>query len=427
MKNFGFGLLHALVSFTAISVVTSVVGLSMFYAFLLAGVGTLVFHLVTKNKLPSVMGVSGLYIGSILFVAQTYGLPFVFGGVITAGIVYLLFALIMFKWQDKIMGLFPDWLLSTVILLIALSLMPIGVGLLKGGVLIGVTALVVAGMVDLFGHKKIKVFAMPLGLLVATIVGYFTIGVDLSFAVQPITWEWVAPKFNIQAMLTIGLVALAVVFEMMGDIKNTGSIIGKNVFKEVGLGRISLANGLATLIGGLGNSNAYTTYSENNAFLIQTKHHNPNTQLWTALFFIIIAFVTPIHSLIASIPIQAFGGLLIYLFSLIFINAIKNIQNSGIDLNKDEHVFVVMTVMLAISFVPMLVAGVSISSVAVATVVGMILSSVYRFIHKKKDKKNMAELSALEKLQAEGQKQAKDIKESKLRTSKYGSLTDKKL
>ena len=78
--------------------------------------------------------------------------------------------------------------------------------------------------------------------------------------------EYVAPMFNLESMLTIGLLAIPVLFEMMGDTENTGDVIGKDIFKEVGLGRISLGNGLASILGGLGGSNAYTTYSENTAF-----------------------------------------------------------------------------------------------------------------------------------------------------------------
>jgi uracil permease len=377
MKNLGFGLLHALVSFTAISVVTSVLGLSLVYAFLFAGIGTLVFHLVTKNKLPSVLGVSGLYVGSILFVSQTYGLPFVFGGVIVAGFVYLLFGLIMLKWQEKIMNLFPDWLLSIVILLIAFSLIPIGVGLASTSLLIAVVAIATTAIVDISGIKTLRPFSMPLGILVATFVAFLTGDISLSLAFTPIEFTWVAPQFNWQSALTIGGIAIAVLFEMMGDIKNTGSIIGKNVFKEVGVGRISIGNGLATLIGGLGNSNCYTTYSENNAFLIQTKHYNPKAQIWTALAFIVIAFITPIHSLIGSIPVEAFGGVLVYLFSLIGVNAIRNIVNSGVDLNKNDKVFVIMSTMLAISVLSFVISGVAISSVAIASIVGIVMHLVF--------------------------------------------------
>jgi uracil permease len=377
MKNFAYGALHALVSFTAMAVVTSVLGLSMVYAFLFAGIGTLVFHLVTKNRLPSVLGVSGLYIGSILFVSQTFGLPFVFGGIITAGLVYIIFGLIMLKWQDKIMNLFPDWLLSIVILLIALSLIPIGVGLAGTNLLIAVVAIATTALVDISGIQKLRPFSMPLGILIATLVAFFTTGIDISFAFTPIEFSWVAPQFNWQAMLTIGGVALAVLFEMMGDIKNTGSIIGKNVFKEVGVGRISIGNGLATLIGGFGNSNCYTTYSENNAFLIQTRYYNPKAQIWTALIFILLAFLTPVHSLILSIPTEAFGGVLVYLFSLIGINAIRNILNSGIDLNKDDKVFVIMSTMLAVSVLSFMIAGVAVSSVAISAIVGIVLHLIF--------------------------------------------------
>lgn len=376
-KDLWIGLIHSFVSFTSIAVVASILGINLVLAFLFAGIGTLVFHLVTKNKIPSVLGLSGLFIGGLLFVGQTYGMPYVFGGIIIAGLVYVVFGLIMLKFQDSVMKLFPDWLLSMVILLIAFSLIPIGLGLTVTNMTIALVAITTTALVDIFGHRNLKPFSMPLGIIVATVVASLTGNIALSFAFTPIDVNWVMPKFGLEAMLTMGGIALVVLFEMIGDVKNTGSIIGKDLFKEVGVGRISIGNGLATILGGLGNASCYTTYAENNAFLMQTKHYSPKTQIFTSLFFILFAFITPIHNLIASLPIEAFGGILVYLFSMVAINAIRNILNSGIDLNKDERVFGIMTVMLAVSMFTFTVFGISISSVAISAIVGVILNSVF--------------------------------------------------
>lgn len=382
-KDLWIGLIHSFVSFTSIAVVASILGVNLVLAFLFAGVGTIVFHLVTKNQIPSVLGLSGLFIGGLLYVGQTYGMPYVFGGIIIAGLVYIVFGLIMLKFQDQVMKLFPDWLLSMVILLIAFSLIPIGLNLATSNLLVALVAIATTALVDIFGHRNMKPFAMPLGIVVATIVASLTGSVSLSVAFTPIAIDWVMPKFGMEAMLTLGMIALVVLFEMLGDIKNTSSIVGKDLFKEVGVGRISIGNGLATLFGGFGNASCYTTYAENNAFLMQTKHYSPTTQIFTGIFFMLFAFITPLHSLVASLPVEAFGGVLVYLYSMVAINAIRNIVNSGVDLNKNERVFGIMTVMLAVSMFTFTIMGISISSVAISAIVGIVLNTVF---NRKKDK-----------------------------------------
>lgn len=378
-ENFGgkvilMGLLHLLVSFTAIVVITSIVGFNLPLAFLFAGVGTIVFHIVTKNKLPVALGTSGLYVGSILFVATTYGVAFAHGGIIVAGILYLVFALIMFKWQDKVLKLFPQWLLSVSVLLIGLSLLPIGVGLVQSSMIVGVTALVVTALVDLLGGRKLGIFAMPIGVIAGAIVSFILTGIPVVPTMGGM--EYVAPMFNWQSALAIGLVAIPVMFEMMGDVKNTGDIIGKDVFKEVGVGRISLGNGLASILGGAGGSNAYTTYSENTAFVMLSKYYNPTAQIWTGVFLILLAFLTPVSALIAMIPMEAFGGVVTYLFAMIAVNAVKQIAES-VDLKTEPRVFAIMTIMVAISVLTFAVGGVAISSVAIAVIVGMVLNILF--------------------------------------------------
>lgn len=371
------GLMHMLVAFTSIAVVTSIVGFNMQTAFLFAGIGTLIFHIATKNKLPMVMGVSGLYIGGTLFVVQTYGQSYAHGGIIVAGLVYVVFGLLMFKWQDKILPFFPNWLLSTVVLLIGLNLLPIGVSLVQDSLYVGGAALIATALVDMFGGKRLAMFAMPIGVIAGTIVAFLTTGIDTSVLSEGSKgFEFIKPEFNLEAALSIGMIAIAVIFEMMGDTKNTGNIIGKNVFKEVGLGRISLGNGLATIVGGAGSSNAYTTYSESTAFVMLSRYYNPLAQLWTALLFIVIAFLTPVMNLIKVIPMQAFGGVVTYLFALVAINAIKQIAQSGVDLDKERRPFAIMIVMLAVSSFSFVFVGVSFSSVAIATIIGVLLNSI---------------------------------------------------
>lgn len=367
------GFMHMIVAFTAIVVVTGALGFNLPLAFLFAGISTLVFHLVTKNELPVTLGVSGVYMGAILFVVNTYGVAYAYGGIIVAGLVYVAFSLLMYKWQDKIMSMFPTWLLSTVVALIGLSLLPIGAGLLVGNLLVGLTSLIVTALISLLGNQKLGMFALPIGVLAGTIVAFFTTGLTIP---QVTGFEYIAPQFNWQSALTIGIMALPAMFEMMGDTKNTGNVIGKDIFKEIGLWRISLGNGLASILGGLGGSNAYTTYSENASFVQMSKFYNPSAQIWTAFFLMTLAFFTPLMTLISAIPIEAFGGAVTFLFAMIVTNAIKQIGES-VDLNKDPKAFAIITTMIAVSMLTVSFGGVTVSSVAVATGVGVLSNAIF--------------------------------------------------
>lgn len=382
MKDFKvylMGLSHLLVSFTSIVVVTRVLNFNIPVAFLMAGIGTLVFHYFTHNKLPVVLGVSGLYIGSILYVTQTYGRDYAMGGIMIAGLVYIVFGLIMLKHQDLILALFPQWLLSTAVLLIGLNLLPIGVSMLSSNYLIGITSLFTVMLVDMFGGRKLSLFSMPIGVLTGTLVAYFMGYIDGSVLSTPMNLEIsLAPKFRWESILAIAPLSLAVIMEMMGDIKNTSDIIGMDVAREVGIGRVAIGNGMATFIGGLFGANAYTTYSENTAFVMLSKYFNPNAQIITSILMILVSLVPKLPNYIMLIPSQALGGVVTYLFAMIVVNSIKQLAYSGVDLRQDHKVFSVITIMLAISMLTIKIGVIQISSVAVAVLIGIVLNILLR-------------------------------------------------
>ena len=188
--------------------------------------------------------------------------------------------------------------------------------------------------------------------------------------------EFTSPKFSWQSILAISPIAFAVFFEMLGDSKNVSDVSGVDIFKEVGLGRVAIGNGVATTLGGLFGANAYTTYSENTAFVMLSKYKNPKAQIVTAILMIIVAFVAPVSTAIMLIPPQALGGVVTYLFAMIIINSVKQVFNSKVNLNTNRKAFITMTTMLAISMMPIVIGGVSVSSVAVATLTGSLMNFV---------------------------------------------------
>lgn len=379
IPNFLMGLVFLLVNITSVIVVTQIMQLNLPFAFLMTGINTILFHFITKHKLPSVLGVSGLYISGILAISQKYGVEYAMGGVVMTGVLYIIFSLIMLKFQDKFMRLIPNYLLSTIILLIALGLIPIGANLVNQNLLVGLSAMATMLIIELFvKSNKVRLFSMPLGIFVGTIVQLLTQGLDFTPMQQTLSMQLVIPKFNVESFLTISLIAFAVVFESLGDCKNTGDIAKVDIFKEVGLSRIFLANGVGTILNGFVGVAPATSYSEHNSSIQITEYRDSFAEIFMGLFFMIIAFITPISKFILCVPVSAFGGVLLFLFATVASSAIKQIISSGVNLETNKKAFIIIATMIALFFVTFNFKSIGISSIAVATFIGIILNATVK-------------------------------------------------
>lgn len=375
LKDIYYGFLHMLVAFTSIVVVSTIVGFNLPNSFLFVGIGTLVYHFITKNKVATLLGISGSYIAGMLYVSKTFGQSYVLGGIIISGIIYCIFGLTMFRWQDKVLKYIPKWLLSMAVLEIGLSLIPIGKTMISNNIIVGLIALLITSLVGLFGNKKISMFAVPIGIIISMIYKFIVYGVDLSPLNQKIGLQFIKPEFNLASFTAIGIVSTVVLAELLGDTYNSGLCMNKDIFKEVGLGRIALGNGIASIISGFGSSVSLTSYSENNGFLLLSKYTRPTAQIFTSIFFIILAFATPITKLVLLIPQESLGGVALGLYSLIAINSMKDIV-SNVDLNTNKKVLSILTIMLAIFFLEFAINGVAISSMAISVLIGFILNLI---------------------------------------------------
>ncbi|WP_075810311.1 uracil-xanthine permease family protein [Clostridium perfringens] len=381
-KDIFYGFAHLLVAFTSIVVVASIIGLPLPNVFLFCGIGTLIFKLITKNKIPLVMGISGGYIASMLFVKETYGTEYMLGGVIVAGIIYLIFGLIMMKWQDKVLRYLPKYILNMAIVLIGLSLLPIVKDMIGSNVILALISIMIVLICNRSKNQIVKMVSIPLAIIISTIINIFVNGVDLNVLNQTQTLQFIMPKVNFASIFTIGIVAIAILGELLGDIENTSNCIKRDLFKEVGIGRISIGNGVSSIVSAFGGSAPATSYSENTGFLLMSGYHNPNVQIWTSLFYILLAFATPLISLLQLIPQAAFGGVAIYLYSLITINALKELTKN-IDLEKDTNKTTVVIIMLATFFMNIVIGSVTVSSIAVAMLFGIVLNIIFNKINRK--------------------------------------------
>jgi len=292
-----------------------------------------------------------------------------------SGLIYIVFGLVMMKYQDKLLKYIPTWLLSTVVIMIALMLLPIGSLMISSNILVGLVAMLVASLLNLIGGNKLKMFSIPIAILASFVVALITKSIDFTILNQQMSYEFLTPKFNLESFTLIGLIGLPVIAELLGDVRNTGSCMGKNLFKEVGIGRIAIGNGLGSLISGLFGGLPSTSYSENNGYLLYSKYTNPTAQVFTGIFFIVISLFTPFLKVILLIPGATLGGIALYLYSMILINSMKDVFDT-VSISRDKKKITIITLMIALFFVEFIIGSISISSIAVATIIGIILNAI---------------------------------------------------
>lgn len=374
-KNIGMAFVFMLVNVCSVVVVTQIMGLNIPLALLMCGVNTILFNLITKAKLCSFIGISGLYISGILLISEKYSPSYAMGGVIMSGILYIIFGLIMIKWQDKVLKYFPKYILSFAIILIGLGLIPISTNLISSNLTLGLLTLLIMVILEF----KLKGTSRLFSMAIAVGIVYIGNGLINGFTFTEVQHlEFIMPQFNLESFLTISIVSFAVIFEAIGDVKNLGDIMNIDILKEKGmLGRILIANGIGSILNGSFGSASATTYSENASALLITKYRNKYMQFINGLIFILLAFFTPFTSLILSIDTSIFGGVLLFLYGSVVINAIKQVTESGIKLDSKKP-FIVMSVGLGIFFINFTISGVSISSIAISMFVMVIVNAIIK-------------------------------------------------
>ena len=339
IKDLWYGILHVMVALTAILFVCGTTGINLPLSFLTIGIGTLIFHLFTKNKLAVLMGVSGSFVGGMAVVGAEYGASYVAGGVVIAGIIYLIAGLIIRKYPS-IYEKFPKYILNSAVFLIALNLMPIGASMIVGNELVAAATIAIAFI--LYTNKKLSHLAFPGALLSGAVLACISNG-GLSMSSEAISIAFTKPEFNLASLTLIGVVALAVVFETLGDSKNCANAQGIEL-EGKDFGNVLLGNGAASTVSGMMGGLPLTTYSENIGFIYLTGYKRPMAQIVASIIFIIMAFIPGLSNVLTIIPGYVYGAMLLFLFSLIGANSIRNM-----DLKEDRQV-IVLIAMLATFF-----------------------------------------------------------------------------
>ncbi len=342
---------HLIAMFGATVLVPILTGFNPSVALFTAGIGTLIFHLCTKGKVPVFLGSSFAFIPVILTVKQLYNgdLAYAQGGMVVAGLIYVIISFLIKKiGVERIQKVLSPQVVGPMIMVIGLNLVPTAFGMAKENLVIAGITLGVALLINFKG----KGFMKQLAILSAVIIGYlisFKMGIvntdvvkEASLVALP---KFSFPKFDIGAIAIIAPVVLAVFMEHLGDITTNGQVVGKNFVEDPGLNRTLLGDGLATLVASLIGGPANTTYGENTGVLALTKNYDPSILRLTAIFAIILGLVSKVGALLTSIPTAVMGGISVMLFSMISLIGVKTIKNNKVKLNV-KNIIVMATILI---------------------------------------------------------------------------------
>ncbi len=388
-KKLVLGVQHVFAMFGATVLMPALTGMDPSVALLAAGIGTFIFHGVTGGMVPVFLGSSFAFIGAIKAVAgeDGSGLSAALGGVIAAGFVYVLMSLVVrFGGASLMKRLFPAVVTGPVIMVIGLSLAPIGVSMASSDWLLSLVSILTIIAVSCFLKGFFKLVPILIGILAGYLVAAGLGRVDYT-AMQSSGGLFIGadnftlPIFQLNAVLAIMPIAIVSVMEHIGDITTNGAVVGKDFFKKPGLHRTLLGDGIATMFSGLIGGPPNTTYSENTGVLAVTKNYNPSVIRIAAAFAIILGIFSPIGGFLRTIPVAVMGGVSFILFGMIASVGIRTISNAQLDFNRSRNLIIVALILVCgLGGVQLPIGNVTIEGIGLAALVGMLANIVLHII-----------------------------------------------
>ena len=381
VKEYILSVQHLFAMFGATIIVPLLVGINPCVAIMTAGIGTLIFQLCTKGKVPVFLGSSFAFINPILAIMAMYNdYSYVQGGIIAVGIVYAIVALLIKKiGSEKLMNLLPPHVVGAMIIIIGLSLVPSAVTNINTNVVIALITLGISLVITIFG----KGFLKQCGILIAVITGYILsliMGVvDTSIITNADLFflpTLSLPKFSLNALMIIVPISLCTMCEHVGDIVTNGTVVGKNFIKEPGLHRTMLGDGLATLVAGLLGSVPNTSYGENTSVLAITKNYNPKILKRTAVMAIILSLIGVFGALIQSVPACVIGGISLQLYIMIAWVGFKNIKDNKSYKSIKNLVIIILMLAIGLGGVTLTIGSVTLSSLALSAIIGITINYI---------------------------------------------------
>lgn len=396
------GIQHTFAMFGATVLVPIITGIDVATTLLMAGIGTLLFHLITKMKVPVFLGSSFAFLGGYAAVAPKLAdgaankemLPYACLGVAIAGLVYVLLAgLIKAFGVNKVMKFFPPVVTGPIIISIGLILAPTAVNNCSKNWLIAIIALAVIIICNIFGKGMMKIIPIIIGIVTSYIVAVCLNIVDFNLIREAawfgfplhreafITNAFADKSLALTAIVAIVPIALATMMEHIGDISAIGATTGKNYIKDPGLHRTLLGDGLATTLAACFGGPANTTYGENTGVLALTKVYDPKVIRIAACVAIILSFSPKFAAVINTIPLPIIGGVSFVLYGMISAVGARNLVENKVDFTKSRNLIIAAIILVCAIGIPSVsfsVVGITItlSGLAIAALSGIVLNAI---------------------------------------------------
>lgn len=406
------GIQHMFAMFGATILVPMLTGLDVSTTLLFAGLGTLLFHLLTKGKVPAFLGSSFAFLGGYAAIAPMLKegdntiankelLPYACFGVACAGLLYLVLSLLIKLFgTGRVMKFFPPIVTGPIIIAIGLTLSQSAIDNCSKDWLIAVVAIALVVVCNIWGRGMIKIVPIIIGVIGSYVLAAIMQKVDFSPVAEaawfgiPIHWEETAfsvmaggnTSLLITSVITIMPIALATMVEHIGDISAISSTVGVNYIKNPGLHRTLLGDGIATILASLFGAPANTTYGENTGVLTLTKVFDPMVIRIAAGFAILFSFSPKIAAIIGCMPTATCGGVSLVLYGMISAVGVRNIVETQVDFTKTRNVIIAALILVLSIGINYSAAGaiafhigsltISLSGLAVGALTGIILNAV---------------------------------------------------
>jgi uracil permease len=419
LKDSVIGAQMMFVAFGALVLVPLLTGLDSNVALFTAGMGTLIFQLITKGMVPIFLASSFAFIAPIIYGVQTWGIPSTLCGLAAAGLLYVILSLCVKAFgSDFLHRILPPVVVGPVIMVIGLVLAPVAVHMAMGRTGDGAawlvpekTAMIVAGVsllttivVSLLGKGWLKLIPILIGVGAGYLTALILDAVGVSSAIQasfdpgalknftgpalisfkPLVeapWfavpNFVFPEWNLQAIIFIVPVAIAPAIEHFGDILAIGNVTGKDFVKSPGIHRTMMGDGIATSLASFLGGPPNTTYSEVTGAVTLTRAFNPAIMTWAAVFAILLAFIGKVGALLQTIPVPVMGGIMLLLFGAITVVGLNTLVRAGEDLTEPRNLSIVALILVCgIGGMVFSIGEFTLGGIGMAGVLGVILNLV---------------------------------------------------
>ena len=383
-------------------------GLSVQVTLICAGLGTLFFHLCTKLKVPAFLGSSFAFLGGFSTIAQldtgifadmTMGekLPYACGGIVVAGALYLILALVIkVVGVKKVMRFLPPVVTGPIIICIGRSLAPSAVNNASTNWILALIALAVIIIFNIWGKGMFRIIPILLGVVISYAAALIMQAAGLTnpdgsailnfTEVASASWVGLPPfqlcKFNLTAILVMAPIALATMMEHIGDMSAISATVGENFIEDPGLHRTLIGDGLATAFAGMVGGPANTTYGENTGVLELSRVHDPRVIRIAAVFAVILSFIPKMAEIIGSMPSAIIGGVSFMLYGMISAIGVRNVVENHVDFTKSRNLIIAAVILVSgLGFskgLTFTIAGTSITltGLAIAALAGIILNAI---------------------------------------------------